>query len=512
MAYARDSVTSGDPQHHSDQLAPGVTVGSYEIVELIGSGGMGEVYRARHKTIGRLAAVKVLRADRAHDAKALDHFLKEATTLGALSHRNLVEVLDFGHLPTGQPFLTMAFVDGKTLHQVINESLDTSGTGLSPVLALTVAEQVLNALGEAHKKGIVHRDLKPANIMLIKEHSGETLVKVLDFGLARPVEGAVLPWAGLSSTKQSSAAGTPAYVSPEQVRNEELDGRSDLYSMGCTLFEMLCGRAPFVSDSPLELVKLQLAAPPPPLADFVTNLPEEVERLVLWFVQKKRDDRPESADVARLEVRRLLKKLSRESTMVRPASSLPSLHKLSGDHLVLRPRESPVPVDTAPEALTPARPNWPWVAAPLGLVLLGALVMLGLRSEPAVVTAAVTPIGPRGLARPSPEPALLPVQLEPPTVAPESAEGLDELAAIVDTHPGKEAQRPAPVVACRWDADFKTLARRDHQALQAAAAKRGVAPDTLTRLEDEFGAAMVKTDCRGALRALDKLRRLAPSR
>ncbi|MCU0700886.1 MAG: serine/threonine protein kinase, partial [Myxococcaceae bacterium] len=254
---------SDAPESLDAELPAGALVGSYELVERIGSGGMGDVYRARHKAIGKLAAVKVLKAERASDAKALELFLKEATTLGALSHRNLVEVLDFGHLPNGQPFLTMAFVDGKTLYQAVQESLDATGSGLTVPTALGITEQVLSALGEAHKKGIVHRDLKPANVMLVREHTGETLVKVLDFGLARATEGSILPWATTGSTQHSSAAGTPAYVSPEQVRNEELDGRADLYSLGCTLFEMLTGRAPFVADSPLELVKLQLDAEPP---------------------------------------------------------------------------------------------------------------------------------------------------------------------------------------------------------------------------------------------------------
>lgn len=480
-------------------------------MELIGAGGMGEVYRARHKAIGRLAAVKVLKAERANDASALDLFLKEATTLGALSHRNLVEVLDFGHLPNGQPYLTMAFVDGKTLHDVITDAIESTGSGLTIVTALTVTEQVLNALGEAHKKGIVHRDLKPSNIMLLKEHSGETLVKVLDFGLARPVEGALLPWAGLASTKQSSAAGTPAYVSPEQVRNEELDGRADLYSLGCTLYEMLTGRAPFVSESPLELVKQQLDASPPPLADFVRNVPEEIERLVLWFLQKHREDRPESADVARLEVRRLLTKLSRESTVVR-GSTLPPMRALSRDDVQrLTPTTLPPPADTAPDQLRPPRRAvWPWVM--LGAVAVGLVGVAGwvlTRPEPVVRQVAVV--------EPRPPPPVEPTAVVTPEPTPEPAAETEPVKAIEEDELSvpkavvKAPRTPAPPT-CTWSDDFKALARKDHQALQRAAAQNGTSQSVLDALEDEFGGAMVKRDCRGALRVLDKLRRHAPSR
>lgn len=477
-------------------------------MELIGAGGMGEVYRARHKAIGRLAAVKVLKAERAHDASALDLFLKEATTLGALSHRNLVEVLDFGHLPNGQPYLTMAFVDGKTLHEVITEAIESTGAGLTTVTALTVTEQVLNALGEAHKKGIVHRDLKPANIMLLKEHSGETLVKVLDFGLARPVEGALLPWAGLSSTKQSSAAGTPAYVSPEQVRNEELDGRADLYSLGCTLYEMLTGRAPFVSESPLELVKQQLEASPPPLGEFVRNVPEELERLVLWFLQKERESRPESADVARLEVRRLLTKLSRESTVVR-GSTLPPMRALSRDDVQrLTPTDLP-PADTAPEQLAaPRRAVWPWVTLAAAVVAIGVAGWVLSRPQPAVkaVVAEPAPLPPPPTpAAPPPEPAP-----EPQEEVPKGSDE-DELSAPLPKAAMVKAPRAPAPPPCTWSDDFKALARKDHQALQGAAARNGTSQRVLDALEDEFGGAMVKRDCRGALRVLDKLRRHAPS-
>lgn len=525
------------------ELPAGALVGSYEIVERIGSGGMGDVYRARHKAIGRVAAVKVLKAERAGDAKALELFLKEATTLGALSHRNLVEVLDFGHLPNGQPFLTMAFVDGKTLFEVVQDSVETSGSGLSAATALGITEQVLNALGEAHKKGIVHRDLKPANVMLVKEHTGETLVKVLDFGLSRATEGSILPWASNGSTQHSSAAGTPAYVSPEQVRNEELDGRADLYSLGCTLFEMLTGRAPFIAESPLELVTMQLQAEPPRLADLVRNVPEEVERLVLWFLQKRREDRPENADVARLEVRRLLTKLSRETTTVRAPSTLPSLRALSGEH----PRHVPGGRDPAPPASTASRPAAPPVdttapeldqvpPARRPLVLVGVVVTLLLVGGAAAVlsdageTATPSPATDgrpvpvtTPVAAPSPPPVEDPVPAPPaPEVdAPkaELAEAQRPAEAPLDdelTAPSKVTPRPAVkttlVRGCTWSDDFKALARKDHQALQQLAAKRGVPRATLDALEDAFGDAMVKQDCRGATRVLDKLRRHAPSR
>ncbi|MDX2010136.1 MAG: serine/threonine-protein kinase [Myxococcaceae bacterium] len=532
---------SDAPPSFDAELPAGSLVGSYELVERIGSGGMGDVYRARHKAIGKPAAVKVLKAERASDAKSLELFLKEATTLGALSHRNLVEVLDFGHLPNGQPFLTMAFIDGKTLYQAIQESLDATGSGLSVPTALGISEQMLSALGEAHKKGIVHRDLKPANVMLVREHTGETLVKVLDFGLSRATEGSILPWATQGSTQQSSAAGTPAYVSPEQVRNEELDGRADLYSLGCTLFEMLTGRAPFVADSPLELVKLQLEAEPPPLADFVRNVPEEVERLVLWFLQKRREDRPENADVARLEVRRLLTKLSREATTVRGPSTLPSLKRLTGEQPRFVPSNeapassaAPLAGETADE-LAPVLPRpkrRPLVVGAFAVVgfavVIGAAVAWtrGADAGPQPVDAPPSVVSPSPVV-PEQPPAVLAVEAPAPAPAPEKAAG--EVAGpegqanppqaepadddlVAPTKLTRPSARPPPAPTCRWSDDFKALARKDHQTLQQLAAQRGIPRATLDALEDAFGNAMVKRDCRGALRVLDKLRRHAPSR
>ncbi len=498
----------------SDVLAPGTLVGSYEVMELIGSGGMGEVYRAKHRAIGRIAAVKVLNAERAQDAKAVGLFLEEAKTLGALSHRNLVEVLDFGHLASGQPFLTMAYVDGKTLHELVNESLDATGAALTVAYSLSITEQVLNALGEAHKKGIVHRDLKPSNIMVLREHSGELLVKVLDFGLSRPMPGAVLPWAGLRSTKQSSAAGTPAYVSPEGVRNAELDGRADLYSLGCTLFEMLAGRAPFVADSPLELVTMHLETEPPRPSELVPSLPEEVERLVLWFLQKDREQRPESADVARLEVRRILAKLAKETTVVR-ASTLPPLRRLSTD--ALPAASMPAAPSTAKELSRPKRRWVPALAAIASLVVLGLGLVVLLREPGAQVHAVVVPPqepprleAPQDPPQPPPPAAVdsppAPTEREPIATPDEG----DLQPVLQRKAPPKVASKP-PKIDCTWSDTFQSYARREHQARQQAASKRGAPGSVLDALESDFGDAMVRRDCQGAQRILDKLAQYARS-
>ncbi|MCU0696900.1 MAG: protein kinase [Myxococcaceae bacterium] len=358
----------------------------------------------------------------------------------------------------------------------------------------------------------------------------------------------MLPWAARGSTQQSSAAGTPAYVSPEQVRNEELDGRADLYSLGCTLFEMLTGRAPFVAESPLELVTMQLEAEPPPLADFVRNVPEEVERLVLWFLQKRREDRPENADVARLEVRRLLTKLSREATTVRGPSTLPSLRRLTGEQPRFVPGEvrgsdapaAPEDGQTADELepVPPRRERRPLVIAGIAVAALAVLAVAAMSARPRVEPVATPPsTAPSTAAVMDPtrpvDVVAAPDVVPAPTIGAAAAAGAgdaraspsepapavspapdDDLAALtkVPMRPtARPAPQPPPPPTCRWSDDFKALARKDHQALQQFAAQRGIPRATLDALEDAFGSAMVKRDCRGALRVLDKLRRHAPS-
>ena len=294
----------------------GIELGGFRVTRLIAAGGMGLVYEAFHEAIGRRAAVKVLKPEIAANADWTRRFLVEARALGSMKHKNLIEILNFGKTPDGREFLMMEFLDGESLDQAIHQRAP-----FTPAVALGIVDQMLNGLAEAHKKGVVHRDLKPSNVQLIREHNGETLVKVLDFGLARQepvslVDGSVTVPSG-AATGASLLAGTPQYIAPEQAQGKKAEGTADLYSVGIILFEMLSGRLPFESESVTTLLMMHLADPPPDLSTLVDNLPDGVQALVESMLEKDPARRPASADEARVGVQRILKQLSRDATSVR---------------------------------------------------------------------------------------------------------------------------------------------------------------------------------------------------
>jgi serine/threonine protein kinase len=266
----------------------GVEVGPYEILSPIGEGGMGDVYLARHRTLGKQAAIKVLRRDLCHDDDQLTRFANEARAASAIDHPGIVNVIDFGRLPPlGLPYLVMEFIDGET----VAERLRRRGR-LPAAEAIAIARQTASALQAAHERGIIHRDLKPENLMLAKDPAvpGGERVKVLDFGIAKLTRDL---GAGLPTTATGTTSGTPKYMSPEQCRGlpNGTDHRADIYALGVILYQLLSGRLPFESAGAGDLMIMQITMAPEPLRTHVPETPLALERVVLRALEKDREQR-----------------------------------------------------------------------------------------------------------------------------------------------------------------------------------------------------------------------------
>ena len=265
----------------ASQHTAGEILGHYRIVEKIGSGGMGEVYKARDTHLDRSVALKVLRPETVADPEHRRRFAQEAKAASALNHPGIVTVYDIAS-SDGVDFIAMEYVKGRTLQQLIGHHR----MPLKQVLAY--ATQIADALGKAHAAGIVHRDLKPSNIMI----GGEDHVKILDFGLAKLVAAAGSGNDDFTAstvetlTDEGNVLGTPAYMSPEQAEGKPVDGRSDIFSFGLILYEMLSGRRPFGGDTKLAVITAMLHEEPAPLNQLVPGLPPEVERVVMCCLEK----------------------------------------------------------------------------------------------------------------------------------------------------------------------------------------------------------------------------------
>jgi serine/threonine protein kinase len=275
----------------------------YEIGAVIGRGGMAEVHEGRDLRLGRRVAIKILRPDLAKDPSFQARFRREAQSAASLNHPNIVAVYDTGQdtlSPEGDngepavvvPYIVMEFVDGMTLRQIV-----ASGRRLLPERALEITAGILSALDYAHRHGIVHRDIKPANVMLTR--TGD--VKVMDFGIARAIND-------VSSTMTSASAvmGTAQYLSPEQARGEVVDARSDLYSTGVVLFELLTGRPPFTGDSAVAIAYQHVSEMPAIPSTIDPGVSPEIDAVVMRALAKRADDRYQSASDFRADVERAI--------------------------------------------------------------------------------------------------------------------------------------------------------------------------------------------------------------
>ena len=272
------------------QLSPNTQLGRYEIRSLLGKGGMGEVYLAQDASLKRLVAIKLLPAQFTEDPARLRRFEREAYTASSLNHPNILTIYEIGE-DDGRRFIASEYVEGKSLRQ----HLARRRMELKEILDITI--QIASALNAAHREGIVHRDIKPENIML----RSDGYAKILDFGLAKlvhtkppeqrqPVDREALTFT-MTETSPGIVLGTISYMSPEQARGREIDGRSDIWSLGVILYEMLAGSAPFKGESSNDVVAAILKTDPEPLTEFPPTTPPELTRIVSKMLQKRQEDR-----------------------------------------------------------------------------------------------------------------------------------------------------------------------------------------------------------------------------
>jgi beta-lactam-binding protein with PASTA domain len=277
----------------------GTVGGRYQLGELLGRGGMAEVRKGIDARLGRVVAVKRLRTDLASDATFQARFRREAQSSASLNHPAIVAVYDTGEEPAGdgqdrvaQPYIVMEYVAGRTLRDILRE-----GRKILPERALEITSGVLSALDYSHRAGIIHRDIKPGNVMLTP--SGD--VKVMDFGIARAISDAAS-----SMTQTAAVVGTAQYLSPEQARGESVDSRSDVYSAGCLLYELLTGRPPFVGDSPVAVAYQHVREPAVPPSHHDADLTPDIDAIVMKALAKRVEDRYQSAAQMRADIERYL--------------------------------------------------------------------------------------------------------------------------------------------------------------------------------------------------------------
>ena len=259
----------------------GDVVGSYRITGQIGAGGMGAVYEAEHLLLGRRAAVKVLLPDRCSDKEIVERFFNEARATTRIQHPGIVKIYDYGHLESGNAFIIMELLEGESLGTRLKREGKFSATQ-----SIAIARHIAGLLSEAHRHGIIHRDLKPDNVFLVPDPAlprGER-AKVLDFGIAKLAddeEGSSL------QTKTGTLMGTPVYMSPEQCRGAGgVDHRSDIYALGCVLYQMLCGRPPFIAEGSGEIIAAHIHVEPTPLRVYEESVPSSLEKVVMKLLQK----------------------------------------------------------------------------------------------------------------------------------------------------------------------------------------------------------------------------------
>ncbi len=285
-------------------------LGEYRVGTLMGVGGMGAVYEGIHPVIGKRVAVKVLLPQLSADVELVKRFVAEARSVNEIRHRNIVDIFAFGQLPDGSHYFLMEYLEGEPFDAIIRTR------GPLPVHeALYWCEEVLEALGAAHDFGIIHRDVKPSNVFMVQPRAGRRYIKLLDFGIAKLASGK----AGMQ-TQASAVIGTPVYMSPEQARGRTIGPTTDLYAMGCMLFELVTGRVLFPAENQNQVMFMH-AEDAPPLAKSLNPLvPEALDELLQKLLKKDPAQRPQTAEEVRLMCEAVRRQISSDISFTQLAN------------------------------------------------------------------------------------------------------------------------------------------------------------------------------------------------
>jgi serine/threonine-protein kinase len=406
-------------------LQPGATLDKYRIEEVLGVGGMGVVYRAKHVTLGREVALKMLKPERAVDARVVKRFFSEAKAANAVGHENIIEISDF--VETGpHKYYVMELLSGQPVSLAVREG------AFDPVRTLHVALQMADALAAVHDAGIVHRDLKPDNIYLTTRARQSDFVKILDFGVAKLGED--LAGDGMKSTQAGVLIGTPAYMAPEQLEGRRVDQRADIYSFGAVVFEMLCARRVFIAKTLPELMLKHVSAQPDPPSQHAPApqaVPPQLDAIVLRCLAKSAADRPQSFH----EIVEQLMPLYEGNS---GGFYVPTSGEHSGPNA--RARSTSGPAVPAPGLMTPSPETMPGLGPPPAparklspvMLIAGGAAMLGLGA--AVGLGLLV-----GGSDPEPEaPAVIvkPVEVKDPAPAPKVPASV--VVSVTTTPPGAE--------------------------------------------------------------------------
>ena len=438
-----DSTVGGGPP--IDPLIGHTLDEKYLLLERLGFGGMGTVYRARHLLIDRPVAVKVLNQRFVEDEAARIRFQREAKAAGRLQHPNAVSVTDFGQTVDGYVYIVMELLVGQTLREVLVKQ-----GPFDAARAVALMLQIADAVAAAHDAGIIHRDLKPANIFIVQKSDSLSVVKVLDFGIAK----LATEWVDEGDptlTVLGAMIGTPRYMSPEQCEGSDLSPAADVYSLGVILYEMLTGTVPFSGSSPIAIAMKHTSEIPRSPRELVPGIPEELERVVLHALEKRPEDRPADAAAFRRELWSTAEHLGLENAANRTAADLATLREIGTEspsgRLIIditRMRESVAATSSASEMTvlsssaqgneTPSiadnsryRHSFSRLAVPLSkarrstrialiasfavLLLIASVTLFAVRSSNVVPQAVAIP-SPAPTVEPSPSPSPSPVAIK----------------------------------------------------------------------------------------------------